>query len=355
MRLVSSPARFLQEIGRLDPGGPDDQFGGNASRHWPAAHRRAGLRPHARRCARLRSGSRAASSPHGQARWQRRQDPVGSLDHESTSCPFPDRCGRGRRTPGFALVWCSSAASSTPVAPAPMIATCSCSGRSGPACAWARMYALTSRRWKRSASCRRLERYRVFLRTRRTEIVGQAADGNDQRFVGEFPPRRDLVAVLVDKRRHRYRALLAVQANHFTDAVPEVVPMRLRQVVGFVNADIHAAGGDLMQMRFPDVHTFAVDQCDVDATPQLVAEPRRELESACAAADDDDAVTLLVAAGRGVHSSRRMGRVSFSGTSSACTSAALITPSAWAVSAIVAPFASASWPPASHSRNRCEG
>ena len=35
------------------------------------------------------------------------------------------------------------------------------------------------------------------------------------------------------------------------------------------------------------------------------------------------------------------GRVSFSGTSSACTSAAVITPSAWAVSAIVARLASA--------------
>ena len=47
---------------------------------------------------------------------------------------------------------CSSAASSTPVAPAPMMATCSWRGPSGPACMWARRQALTSRRWKRSAS-----------------------------------------------------------------------------------------------------------------------------------------------------------------------------------------------------------
>jgi hypothetical protein len=38
------------------------------------------------------------------------------------------------------------------VAPAPMIATCSWSGRNGCVCVCARMYALTSRRWNRSAS-----------------------------------------------------------------------------------------------------------------------------------------------------------------------------------------------------------
>ena len=49
------------------------------------------------------------------------------------------------------VVRCSSADSSTPVAPAPMIATCSCSGRNGSDCAWARIQALTSRRLKRVA------------------------------------------------------------------------------------------------------------------------------------------------------------------------------------------------------------
>lgn len=95
------------------------------------------------------------------------------------------------------------------------------------------------------------------------------------------------------------------------------------------------------QLRLPDVHALAVDKCDVDAAPQSIVEARREFEPACAAADDDDAVRLLVGAGRDVYSSRCMGRVSFSGTSSACTSVALITPSAWAVSAMVARLTSA--------------
>ena len=50
------------------------------------------------------------------------------------------------------VVRCSSAANSTPVAPAPMIATFNCSGRSGVACAWARMQALMTRVRKRCAS-----------------------------------------------------------------------------------------------------------------------------------------------------------------------------------------------------------
>ena len=49
------------------------------------------------------------------------------------------------------VVWCSSAASSMPVAPAPMMATCSWPGLIGPACACARMQALTSRRLNRIA------------------------------------------------------------------------------------------------------------------------------------------------------------------------------------------------------------
>ena len=121
------------------------------------------------------------------------------------------------------------------------------------------------------------------------------------------------------------------------------MPVRLRQVVDLVRRHVHAAGGDLVQLGLPDVHAFAVDQRDVDAAPQLVAQPRGELEPARTAADDDDAVPCArhAAAGLGVHPASRLGTVSFSGTSSACTSAAVITPSAWAVSAIVARLASA--------------
>ena len=55
---------------------------------------------------------------------------------------------------------------------------------------------------------------------------------------------------------------------------------------------IHAAGGDFVQQRLPDVRTCAVDKGDLSFafTAELVAKLRREFQPAGAAADDDDAV-----------------------------------------------------------------
>ena len=54
--------------------------------------------------------------------------------------------------------------------------------------------------------------------------------------------------------------LLAVQTDHLSDAVPEVMPVRLRQVVHGVVTNIHAAGCYLMQERFPDMGPGALDE-----------------------------------------------------------------------------------------------
>lgn len=153
---------------------------------------------------------------------------------------------------------------------------------------------------------------------------------------------QDAAGVVV-RGGHVDLAAFAVQRGHGADAVAEAMPVRLRQVVDLVRRHVHAAGGNLVQLGFPDVHTFALDQRDVDAAPQPVAQARGELQPARATADDDDAVAraLYVPGGCGAHPSNRIGRVSFSGTSSAFTSSALITPSACAVSAIVARLASA--------------
>ena len=81
-------------------------------------------------------------------------------------------------------------------------------------------------------------------------------------------------------------------ADHLADAVAEVVPVRLRQVVDLVRAHVHAAGGDLVQLGLPDVGAGAVDQGDVGlaALAQRVAERGGQFEPAGAAADDDDLV-----------------------------------------------------------------
>ena len=57
---------------------------------------------------------------------------------------------------------------------------------------------------------------------------------------------------------------------------------------------IHAAGGDFVQQRLPDVRPCTVDKGDLGFAfaAELVAKLRREFEPAGAAADDDDAVQL---------------------------------------------------------------
>ena len=102
---------------------------------------------------------------------------------------------------------CSSAASSTPVAPAPMIAMSSCSSRNGSGWVLARMHALTSRRWKRSASFTVSSRDRVLLHARRAEVVGVAADRQHQRVVRERARGRELHAIVVDVRGDVHDAL----------------------------------------------------------------------------------------------------------------------------------------------------
>ena len=74
------------------------------------------------------------------------------------------------------------------------------------------------------------------------------------------------------------------------DAIAKAVPVRLGEVVDLVRPRIHAACGDLVQLRLPHVGAVAVDERDVDRAADPVAQPGGELEAAGAAADDDDAV-----------------------------------------------------------------
>ena len=142
----------------------------------------------------------------------------------------------------------------------------------------------------------RLERDGVLLDAGRAEIVGEAADGDDERVVAELPRRRDLPPLLVDDRRHLDDAAAPVDARHLAGAIGEAVPVGLGQVVDLVEAEVHAAGGDLVQQRLPQVRALAVDQGDrgLAAPAELVAQPRGKLQPAGSAADDDDAMQLLL-------------------------------------------------------------
>ena len=70
---------------------------------------------------------------------------------------------------------CSSAASLTPVAPAPTMTQWSWPGRSGAVCALARRRVLTMRRLKRAASRLGVEGDGVLGGARGVEIIGDAA------------------------------------------------------------------------------------------------------------------------------------------------------------------------------------
>ena len=75
----------------------------------------------------------------------------------------------------------------------------------------------------------------------------------------------------------------------------------LGQIAHLVVADVHAAGGDLVELGFPDVRAAAVDQGDVGlaTAAQGVAQAGGELEAAGSSADDDYLVQAI--AGLGAH------------------------------------------------------
>jgi hypothetical protein len=68
------------------------------------------------------------------------------------------------------------------------------------------------------------------------------------------------------------------------------VPVGERQVVDLVHAEIHAAGGDLVQQRLPQMRLLPVDQCDAGLATfaELVSQAGGKLQPACPAADNDD-------------------------------------------------------------------
>src|SRR5947207_13545294 len=108
--------------------------------------------------------------------------------------------------------------------------------------------------------------------------------------------------------------MLPVETDHLSHPIPKEMPMRLREIVGFVNAEGHAARGDFMQMRFPEMRSRLFDQRDVCliAVAELVAQSRCKLETARAAADDDDSMQRPRARQRTRRVHRRLHRSAFS-------------------------------------------
>ncbi len=135
-----------------------------------------------------------------------------------------------------------------------------------------------------------LQRHGVFRRARRAEIVGDAADGDDQRVVTDRRLRADFAPLDILRGGQGDGFGVAVEASHFAVAEAEMAPMRLRDVVELVLRAAQASGGDGMQQRFPDMRAAAIDERDTGALSpaEPLAELGRQLQSGGAAADNDD-------------------------------------------------------------------
>src|SRR5258708_5461946 len=136
-----------------------------------------------------------------------------------------------------------------------------------------------------------VDREGVLPHAGRAEVVRLAADGDHELVVGDAPLGKDPLVLVVAHLRDHDLPRLSVEARQRAEREGEAVPARLREEIELVLVDIHAACGDFVQQRFPQVRTAAIDERDVRACAPAVAiaQPRGELEAARAAAHDDEA------------------------------------------------------------------
>ncbi len=124
----------------------------------------------------------------------------------------------------------------------------------------------------------------------RAEVIGDAAHRHHQDVIGLGARRRHLGPVLVEDGRHMHLLPRAVEPDHLADPVAEMVPVGLREIIELVLAKVHAPRRDLVQQRLPEMGALLVEERHqrAAAPAQPVAEPRRELDPARAAAHDQD-------------------------------------------------------------------
>jgi hypothetical protein len=118
-----------------------------------------------------------------------------------------------------------------------------------------------------------LKRDRALLDAGSAEIISETSDRDHQRVISKGAQRRNVLSVVIDKRGDEDFAPLPVESDHLAHAVPKPMPMRLREIVGRVQVEVHAAGGNLMQVRLPEMGARFLDERDRRAPSfsQLVA------------------------------------------------------------------------------------
>ena len=303
---------MLQHLGRLDARGPHDQLGRDqlaAREHDALGHDRGDARRRAHVHAEI---GEHAGGRGGQALGQRGQDAVGRLDDDDADVVLrvdaiePERDERARRVRQLRREFDAGRARADH-------RDLQLLGSQRPRLGMRADARVDQPPMEALRLPRVLERDRMLGDPGRAEVVRETADGDDQRVVREHPCAGDLLFAVVDERGDVHDARGAVDVRGLADAIAEVMPVRLREVVGLVHPDVHAAGRDLVQVRLPEVRARLLDQRDVRLLPlaERVAESRREFEAAGAAADDDDpmeagAVVLVEKAVTGIRHRRRL-------------------------------------------------
>jgi hypothetical protein len=121
-----------------------------------------------------------------------------------------------------------------------------------------------------------VERDRILCDAGYTEVVADAADTEHQRVVGYAARRQNFAAVVIVYRVERKLMSRAIESRNGALTKAKAMPVRQREIVGGVRVGVHAAGGDFVQQRLPDVRLESIDQRNLGlAVPaQLVAKRR---------------------------------------------------------------------------------
>ena len=133
-------------------------------------------------------------------------------------------------------------------------------------------------------------------RARRAEVVGSAPQSDHQRIVGDAMRWQHFTAGVIDRRGEMNLFIRSIQAIHSAQAELKMMPPRLVQVIQFVIVQIHAACGNLVQQRLPQMRARSVDQGYARrlALPQRPAELSGQFEPAGPASYDNDSMQVAV-------------------------------------------------------------
>jgi len=91
------------------------------------------------------------------------------------------------------------------------------------------------------------QRHRMFRRPRCAEIIGNTADADHQRVIGHAAWGRNLTVFIVNSGTNQDFARLPVNADHWSEAVSEMVVMGLAEIMQLMPVSIQAAGGNGME------------------------------------------------------------------------------------------------------------